>query len=92
MAGFDSTEARAGADGAHPDAGGDGAHSDAGITLLELLVPLAEGWRWLVLAPLAAGLGALGVTYVVSPRFTARTTARPPANANGAAAAVQARA
>lgn len=78
MAGFDSTEARAGGDAAHPDAGGDGAHPDAGVTLLELLVPLAEGWRWLVLAPLAAGLVALGVTFVVSPLFTARTTFLPP--------------
>ncbi len=55
-------------------AGGDG--DDAG--LLELLRPLAEHVKLLILAPLLIGLMALGATYLVKPVYTARTSFLPP--------------
>jgi uncharacterized protein involved in exopolysaccharide biosynthesis len=41
-------------------------------------VALAERLKLLVLGPLAAGLVALGVTYLIKPTFTARTSFLPP--------------
>ena len=51
---------------------------DAGMSLLELLQPLAAHWKLLVLGPLAAGLAALGITFLIPPTFTASTTVIPP--------------
>ena len=48
------------------------------ISLLELLIPLVERWRLLLAGPLLAGVAALGVTYLITPTFTARTSFLPP--------------
>lgn len=50
--------------------------------------PLVTRWRLLVLLPLAAGLLALGASYALSPRFTARTTFLVPQQQSSAAAAL----
>jgi uncharacterized protein involved in exopolysaccharide biosynthesis len=51
---------------------------EQGMGLLELAVPLAENLRLLVAGPLLAGLVALGITFVISPTYTARTSLLPP--------------
>jgi len=43
-------------------------------SLLEFLTPLAGAWRRLTLLPLLAGVIAVGVSYLVPPRFQASTT------------------
>lgn len=48
------------------------------IGLLDLLVPLCERWRRLVLVPLLAGVLGAGATYLTDPIFTARTSMLPP--------------
>lgn len=55
-------------------------------SLLDLLLPLVEHLRWLVLAPVAAGLLALGVSYLITPTFTARTVLLPPQHQQSMAA------
>jgi uncharacterized protein involved in exopolysaccharide biosynthesis len=57
---------------------------------IDALIALAEHWRLLVIAPLAAGLLALGITYVIAPTYTARTTLLPPQQQGGAASALAA--
>jgi uncharacterized protein involved in exopolysaccharide biosynthesis len=51
---------------------------DEGPSLLDLVLPLVEHLRMLVLVPLAMGLLALGATYLFKPMFTARTSFLPP--------------
>ena len=46
--------------------------------LLDALVPILLHWRLLLVAPLLAGLVALGATYLVAPTYTSRTTFLPP--------------
>lgn len=48
------------------------------ISLLDLALPLAESWKLWILGSLAAGLVALGVAFVITPVFTARTSFLPP--------------
>lgn len=57
------------------------------FSLTEALLPR---WRLLLLAPIAAGAVALGVTYLIAPTFTAKTTFLPPQQqgSGGAAAAM----
>ena len=57
-------------------------------TASDILIAAAERWRLLVLAPLAAGLLALGITYVIAPTFTARTSFLTPQAQGGAAGAL----
>jgi uncharacterized protein involved in exopolysaccharide biosynthesis len=59
---------------------------DDGLTLLDLLIPLAESLRTLILVPIVIGLLALGVTYVIPPTFTARTSFLPPQQQQSSAA------
>ncbi|MBL8289950.1 MAG: lipopolysaccharide biosynthesis protein [Rubrivivax sp.] len=47
---------------------------------------MAGSWRLLLLIPVVAGLLALGITFLVSPIFTARTTILPPASQQSASA------
>ena len=49
---------------------------EGGLSLVEMLVPLAQNLRSLIAVPLLAGVIALGVTYLLPPLFTAqpRTT------------------
>jgi uncharacterized protein involved in exopolysaccharide biosynthesis len=51
---------------------------DDGVSLLDLALPLIESWKLWILGSLAAGLVALGVAFVITPVFTARTSFLPP--------------
>jgi uncharacterized protein involved in exopolysaccharide biosynthesis len=62
---------------------------DDEISLLDLALTISENIRLLVLGPLAAGLVALGISFAITPTFTARTSIIPPsANAGSTAAAL----
>ncbi len=56
------------------------------ISLLDLLLVVAENARLLVFGPLLAGLAALGIAFIVPPTFTATTRILPPQQQQGAAA------
>ncbi len=58
---------------------------ERGLGLLDLAVPLAENLRLLIAGPLLAGLVALGITFVIAPTYTARTTLLPPQQQQSAA-------
>jgi len=51
---------------------------DDSVSLLEAAVPLAEHWKLLVFGPLAAGIVAFGIAYLIPPTYTATTTLLPP--------------
>lgn len=55
------------------------------ISLLDLLQVIADNLRLLVLGPLAVGLVALGISFVVPPTFTAKTQFLPPQQQQSAA-------
>jgi uncharacterized protein involved in exopolysaccharide biosynthesis len=57
------------------------------ISLIDLLRPLAGEWRLLVFGPLLVGLAALGVTYLIPPTYTARTSFLPPQQQQSGSAA-----
>lgn len=61
---------------------------DDEINLLDLLQVVVENLRLLVLAPLAAGLLALGISFVIPPTFTATTTLLPPQQQQSMAASM----
>ena len=69
-----------------PMARDDDLDDDEGLSLLDLAIPLAEHWKLLVIGPLLAGLAALGITYLITPTFTARTVFLPPQQQQSAAA------
>lgn len=46
--------------------------------MLDLLLPLVQSWRLIVIGSLAVGLAALGVAFVLTPVYTGRTTFLPP--------------
>ena len=56
------------------------------ISLLDLLQVVVENLRLLVLLPLAAGLTALGLSYLIAPTFTATTRFMPPNQQQSSAA------
>ncbi|WP_066337814.1 Wzz/FepE/Etk N-terminal domain-containing protein [Azohydromonas lata] len=60
---------------------------DEGVGLLDLAIPLAANRKLLVLGPLLAGVVALGVTFIIPPTYTAKTTFLPPQQQQSAAAA-----
>ena len=63
---------------------------DDEISLLDLLQVVADNLRLLVLGPLAAGLLALGISFAITPTFTATTKFMPPQQqASGAASLLQ---
>ena len=64
------------------------APEDDEISLLDLLHTVVDNLRLLVLAPLAAGVLALGYTYTISPTFTASTQFLPPQQQQSAAASM----
>jgi tyrosine-protein kinase Etk/Wzc len=64
------------------------AHEEDEISLLDLVETLAERFWLLVLGPLAVGLTALGVSFVIAPTFTAKTTLMPPQAQQSAAASL----
>jgi tyrosine-protein kinase Etk/Wzc len=61
---------------------------DDEISLLYLLQVVADHLRLLVLAPLAVGLVALGLSFLITPVFTARSLILPPAQQASAATAL----
>jgi uncharacterized protein involved in exopolysaccharide biosynthesis len=71
------------AHGAHDSVPAD----DDGFDLLDIVVPLVEHWRLLIAGSLAVGVLALGITYLISPTFTARTSFLPPQPPQSSAAA-----
>jgi uncharacterized protein involved in exopolysaccharide biosynthesis len=56
------------------------------LTLTDIGAALLAKWRWVIGAPLAASVVALGASYLIKPTFTARTTFMPPQQQQGAAA------
>lgn len=62
--------------------------TDDEISLLDLLQVVVDNLRLLVLAPLAAGLLALGITFAIAPTFTATTKFMPPQQQQSSAAAM----
>jgi uncharacterized protein involved in exopolysaccharide biosynthesis len=63
---------------------------DDEISLLDLALVLAESWRTLVFLPLAAGLIALGISFLLPPTYTATTRILPPAQQQSSSAALAA--
>lgn len=61
---------------------------DDEINLLDLLQVVADNLRLLVLGPLAIGLLALGISFTMTPAFTASTKFMPPQQQQGMAAAM----
>jgi uncharacterized protein involved in exopolysaccharide biosynthesis len=57
------------------------------ISLLDLALTVSENIRLLVLGPLAAGLVALGISFAITPTFTARTSIVPPTGGQSSTAA-----
>lgn len=55
-------------------------------SLLDLLLPLAQSWKWLLLLPVLAGAATFGVSSLIDPIFTARTSLLPPQQPQSAAA------
>lgn len=62
--------------------------ADDEISLLDLLLVLAENLRILILIPLVAGLLALGNAYLTTPTFTATTRILPPLQQQSASSAL----
>ena len=60
--------------------------ADDEISLLDLLLVVAENARLLIFGPILAGLAALGIAFVIPPTFTATTRILPPQQQQGAAA------
>lgn len=63
---------------------------DDEISLLDVALVLAENWRTLVLVPLAAGLIALGISFLIPPTYTAVTRILPPVQQQSTSAALAA--
>ena len=61
---------------------------DDEISLLDLLQVVADNLRLLVLGPLAAGLLALGCTFIITPSFTATIKFMPPQQQQSGAASL----
>lgn len=58
------------------------------ISLLDLLQTIVDNLRLLVLGPLAVGLTALGVSFLIPPTYTAKTQILPPQQQQSAAASM----
>lgn len=61
---------------------------DDEISLLDLLQTVVDNLRLLVLGPLAVGVMALGISFLVTPTFTAKTQFLPPQQQQSAAASM----
>lgn len=60
--------------------------ADDEISLLDLASVITENLRLLILGPLLCGIVALGITFLMTPIFTAKTTILPPSQGGGASA------
>jgi uncharacterized protein involved in exopolysaccharide biosynthesis len=65
----------------------DFAQDEDEISLLDLATVIVENLKLLILGPLAAGLLALGISFLITPTFTAKTTMIPPGQSSGGGAA-----
>jgi uncharacterized protein involved in exopolysaccharide biosynthesis len=61
---------------------------DDEISLIDLLVPLAEHVWLLILGPLVIGAAALGIAFLITPTFTASTSLLPPQQQSSASSAL----
>ena len=61
---------------------------DDEISLLDLLQVVVDNLRLLVLGPLACGLAAVGISFAITPTFTAKTQFLPPQQQQSAAASM----
>jgi uncharacterized protein involved in exopolysaccharide biosynthesis len=61
---------------------------DHEISLLDLLQVVVDNIRLLVLGPLVCGLAALGISFAITPTFTAKTQFLPPQQQQSAAASM----
>jgi uncharacterized protein involved in exopolysaccharide biosynthesis len=61
---------------------------DDEISLLDILQVVADNLRLLVLGPLACGLAALGISFAITPTFTAKTQFLPPQQQQSSAASM----
>ncbi|MDO9611632.1 MAG: Wzz/FepE/Etk N-terminal domain-containing protein, partial [Serpentinimonas sp.] len=72
----------AAAPGAAPDS------ADDEISLLDLLATVADNLKLLILAPLLVGFAVLGISFLLTPIYTAQTKFLPPMQQQNAAAAM----
>ena len=70
---------------AAPAAAGDDADE---VSLLDLVETVVQNLRLLVVAPLLVGLAALGISFLMTPVYTAQTSFLPPLQQQSAAAAL----
>jgi len=61
---------------------------DDEISLLDLLQTIVDNLRLLVLGPLAVGLAALGISFLIPPTYTAKTQFLPPQQQQSSAASL----
>ena len=62
--------------------------ADGDVATMDMLITLAALWKSMLLVPLAAGCIALGITYLIAPTFTARTSFLPPQQGGAASTAL----
>jgi uncharacterized protein involved in exopolysaccharide biosynthesis len=60
---------------------------DDEFSLLDLATVIVESLKLLILGPLAAGILALGYSFLITPTFTAKTTMIPPGQSSGGGSA-----
>jgi uncharacterized protein involved in exopolysaccharide biosynthesis len=65
-----------------------GTQDDDEISLLDLLQTIVDNLRLLVLGPLAVGVTALGISFLIAPTYTAKTQFLPPQQQQSAAASM----
>ena len=65
-----------------------GMQEDDEISLLDLLQTIVDNLRLLILGPLAVGITALGISFLIAPTFTAKTQFLPPQQQQSAAASM----
>jgi uncharacterized protein involved in exopolysaccharide biosynthesis len=63
-------------------------NEDDEISFLDLLLVVVENLRLLVLGPLAVGLVALGISFMIPPTYTAKTQFLPPQHQQSSASAL----
>jgi uncharacterized protein involved in exopolysaccharide biosynthesis len=72
-----------------PQAASDHHEDGDEISLLDIAQVIAENLRFLVLTPLLVGLAALGLSYLITPTFSAKTQILPPQQQGAAASLLQ---
>lgn len=61
---------------------------EGGVSIIDLLQVFVENLRLLVIAPIAVGLIALGISFLVTPTYTATATFLPPQQQQGMASSL----